>query len=595
VIKATLWITLAHLLGKIFGLIQSRVFGGVYGFGPELDAFVIAFEGVLWTFFLIGEESLGPAVLPVFMDAREKDGDARAWKFISSLMTVQFVLLLIVVGVLYTYPSQVIELLTRSDSALSAEAQAQSALRGELAVKFLGAMAPALLGLSISSLTYMILNGYKEFFWPAFADAALKMALVFGVLIGHALGMKADALIVGALAAGGAKLAVHLFALGRRVTLFKPRIDLSDPYVRRFLMLVAPLLVGIVFAKVRDYFNNIYILSSLEAGLLSINSAGRKIFNTIGALVPYPLSIAMFPFLCEMVARDDRQAMGDFLSRASRMLLMFFIPLAAVIFVLSAPLGQLVFETGRVDASAAALVGRVNAFYCMVLPFSALEFIFMQAYFSSQRMISVTLIGIVFSTLTMAISYVGVVVYGIVGADAVIVVALSYTISRALKTVTLITLLKLRGLPVLPLGSTLLFLLRVAVLGVACGATAWSALKVVERVLPEAAVVQTAEAETSPEKSALDSKETVATEKESAAPKKQKPVSGLRAALKAAPKLAVPGLAVIVVFVLGCKLLRLSEFDEMVAQALEKSRSLKKWMDRIASLVATWLNARTRR
>jgi hypothetical protein len=42
--------------------------------------------------------------------------------------------------------------------------------------------------------------------------------------------------------------------------------------------------------------------------------------------------------------------------------------------------------------------------------------------------------------------------------------------------------------------------------------------------------------------------------------------------LRAAPKLAAAGLAALVVFLVGCKLLRLGELDEMFAFAKEKWR-----------------------
>lgn len=584
VLKATFFITLAHALRIVFSIIQSRIIGDVYGMGTEYDAYVIAFEGVIWTFFLIGEESLAPALLPIFMDAKSKDGEARAWHFTSTILNLQLGIVLVVTALLYFFPREAVDLLTRNDGIRDAAEQAKLLVRKNLAVHFLGSMSPTLIGISLSSLTYVIINGYKEFFWPAFADAALKIALVAGVFIGHAMGLSSDSLIVGALAAGAAKFGVHLLALGRRLKFYRPTLDLNDPYVRKFLYVVAPLLAGIVFAKTRDYFNNIYILSSLETGMLSINSAGRKIFSTVGSLVPYPLSIAMFPFLCELVAKDDNKAFGEFLTRSSRMLILFFLPLSVVIFMLSEPLGRLVFETGQVDATSAANAGLINSFYCMVLPFTALEFIFMQAYFSQQRTVSVTVIGIFSSTLSMLISYVGVVHYGMKGLDAVIVVALGFSMSKALKSILLIAVLKHQGLPVMPFTSTMLFALRVIVLGIACGGASYATLKVVNRVMPAKIDAVAANEESKPapvtevKPAPVPEPPAAQTPKDAkpGEPEKKKPVSGLRAALRAAPRLAIPGLAAVAIFLLGCKLLRLEELDEMIAFAKEKMKRRKK-------------------
>jgi hypothetical protein len=256
--------------------------------------------------------------------------------------------------------------------------------------------------------------------------------------------------------------------------------------------------------------------------------------------------------------------------------------MSVVIFMLSDPLGRLVFETGKVDGASAASVGMINSFYCMVLPFQALEFIFMQAYFSTQRMFSVTLIGIVFSALTMVISYVGVEYFGLRGLDAVIVVALGYTVTRALKAITLITLLKMRGLPVLPFGPTLFFALRVIVLGLACGGASYAALNVVNRFIPTEKTSATTEAtapkpaEVAPKEAAKSPVSESPKDPKVAEPAKKKSTSGWRAALRATPRLVIPGLAAVAVFLLGCKLLRLIELDEMIAFAKEKMKRRKK-------------------
>jgi len=574
VLDATIVIVIAHIIAKAMGLLQARVIGHYHGFDTVNDAFILVSEGLIYTLFLVGEESLGPAFLPVFMAAKEKDSESAAWRFASTIWNLQLALLLSITALLMLFPEHAVSFFTRFNKGSAAEKLARSTL----AIHFLTAMAPSLIGISLGSLTYVIMNGYKKFFWPAFADAALKCATVVGVVAGHQMGLNEDALVIGVLAAGFTKIAVHLIALGKRVTLYRPVLSLSDPHIRKFTILLVPLLVGIIFAKSRDYFNNFYIISSLEEGMLSVNSYGRKIYSAVGWLIPYPLSIAMFPFFCELVARDDRNALGDFLTRASRMLMLIFLPLTVVVVVLSVPLAQALFETGKVSAEDAALAGRVNAFYSAVMPFYALEAIYMQAYFSTHRTISVTVIGIIFSSLSMLISYLGVVTYGLKGPDAVVLVALGFTVSRALKSIALASLLKARGLPLLPLGPTLSFLARASLLSAACGMAAYGTLKGVEKVQGPRRVAL----DKAPDKMPVDAKalnekkgdelpakrgEIVPKESEPQQPgdnKARKPASGLKALLRAAPQLALPGLAALLVFVAGCFLLRLSELNEMI-------------------------------
>jgi len=567
VLKATSFIAVAHVIAKLLGIVQARVIGHYYGFSIENDAFVLAYEGILWTLFLIGEESLGPAFLPVFMTARNSDSEEAAWTFTSTLLNLQLLLLMVSVVLLMLFPDAAVRLLSQfSDHGRKADNA-----RAELAVRFVGYMAPSLLGLSIGSLTYVILNGYKRFFWPAFADAVLKAGLAVGIAVGWKLGLSHDAMIVGVLAAGLGKISVHLWALRDKLKHYRPVIRLKDPHFRKFMLLVAPLLIGILFAKTRDFYNYYYILSTLEEGMLSVNSYGRKLYNAVSWLVPYPLAIALFPFFCELVARDDQKALGNFLTRATRMLLLIFLPMTAVILVLSTPLAQALFQTGKVTAADAALAGRVNAYYSAVIPFFALEFIFMQAYFSSHRNVAVTVIGILFSAMSMLISYVGVVTYELRGPDALAVVALGYTFSRALKAITLAGVLKYSGVPLLPFGSTMRFLARCLLLTVACGGAAFGGLKIVERVQGKSAETST-ELRPDPKERAEKDADAKKSDGKEAPEKKAPSGSGMKALLRAAPQLVFPGLLTLIVFIAGCKLLRLDELDEMIGYAREKIR-----------------------
>jgi len=593
ILHATLAIMAAHAMAKLLGLVQARVIGHYYGFGAENDVFVLVFNNLLWAMFLIGEEALGPAFLPVFMESREKESEEAAWRFTTTLSMIQFLLLFAAVVLLMSFPEHAVALFSRFERS-----GAGGVSRSALAIHFLQGMAPALIGLSMGSLTYMVLNGYKRFFWPAFADAALKGALALGIVLGRYAGLDSDALIAGVLAAGITKITVHVLALRDKLGLVRAGFHPRDANFHKFANLVAPLLVGILFAKFRDYFNNAWIISALEPGLLSVNDYGRKIYSAVGWLVPYPLSIALFPFFCELVARDDRQALADFLTRTSRMLLLVFLPLTAVIVVLSVPLAQALFQTGKVTAADAALAGQVNACYSLVIPFYALETVLMQAYFSTRRMVSVTLIGMFFSALSMGVSAVGIFVYGLTGMEALTCIALGWTASRALKTLTLIAVLRGTGLPLLPVLPLAAFLFRAVLLTAACGLAAYGTLHVVEAALPASTVVEApprleegktgvpAEdgktgADSGESKTKTAAKTGFEAKTSEAAAEAKDPAklpaggSGFKALLRAAPKLAAPGLAALAVFLLGCKLLRFEELDLMVAYAREKLRRRK--------------------
>jgi putative peptidoglycan lipid II flippase len=457
VFKAGVAVGAAHLLFKLAGLIQAKAMAYYLPRDVFEAVYVFAFESCIFSVFLIGQEVIGPTLLPVFMREKEERGEDAAWNFAGALLALQGLLLIMAVALLMLFPRFFVRLLT----AWSPD-KAESAGLFTLGAAGVRALAPALIGLSFGSTTYMLLNAYKRFFLAAFGDAVWKFAVVAALVVAALCRQEAAPALVAGLVAGSVlKLLTHLAGLRDRLDRLRFRLDLRNPALHAMLRLTLPLLAGIVFAKFRDVVNNVYILSRLEAGgLMQANSMGRKLHGTLHWLVPYTLSIAFFPFFCEMVDRDDRRRLGAVVTRAGRQMLALFIPLAAVVAVLAVPLTGLLFGGGHFDAPAVRRTALTTACYTCALPAAAIEALLMQAFFASRRMVSVTAAGIVFSGFSVMTSWLGLRCGG--GNPWIVLTAIAggFALSRILKSITL-TLLLGRSVPVFPWRSTLGFIVRV--------------------------------------------------------------------------------------------------------------------------------------
>jgi peptidoglycan biosynthesis protein MviN/MurJ (putative lipid II flippase) len=516
-------VLIAHLALRLSGLVLQIVLGNRYG-EVISDVFNVVYDNIFMTAFLVGEQCLGPAYLPVFTSARENHGEAKAWEFTSTLFNVQFLILAVLIAALFAIPSRVTDVMSQWDSTkikfstISGErvegnvirrdadsitlkvsqgekvfAQKEidgfgkvnkeldgRASRREMANQMLPWMALGLLGMSLASLTYVVLNGYKEFFFAAFGDSVLKLSVLVGALAGwaYSIGLKENIdwrfIAAGAVIGGTAKLGTHLFALGRsRLKQYSFSFKLSDPLVQTFLMLALPLLAGIAVSRGRDTIIN-YVLTARE-GLPSYYKRGRAISDSIGFLVPYTLSIALLPFFCDISNRDDRKQLGEILTRVVRMLLWCFVPVSVVLLFAANPICLTVYRGEGITAEHAGYSALVLKIACLQLPFIAVEMMTMQAYFSSRRMIAPTIAGFVFSALGAAVPYFLVITQGMSDTTQVLVItALSMVVTRVLKSLVLISMLKWT-VPMLPFGETVAFGARLlfagAISAAACYAT----------------------------------------------------------------------------------------------------------------------------
>jgi peptidoglycan biosynthesis protein MviN/MurJ (putative lipid II flippase) len=175
--------------------------------------------------------------------------------------------------------------------------------------------------------------------------------------------------------------------------------------------------------------------------------------------VPTTLSIAAFPFFCEMAARGERAVFGDFITKTGRQLLALFLPFAAVIAVLSEPLTGFVFGGGKFDFISVQRTALAMACYTFALPAVAVETILMKAFFASRRTVAVSVLGIVFSTLSMFISWGGSRFFRENELLVLGVIAGGFALTRWMKTASLVVLFR-RSAPAFPAAETVSFLIR---------------------------------------------------------------------------------------------------------------------------------------
>ncbi len=468
--RATLLIAFANLLFKLAGLIQAKVMGHCLSAGDFDVMYSFAFQNCIFGLFLIGEEGLAPAFMPTFMEEIDKD-ERGGWHFANSVLSLQAVILVAVVALLMFFPDIVVRIWTD----WTPEADPERFRLGAFSIRW---QAPALIGLSLGTTSYVLLNAHKRFFLAAFGDAVWKFTVV-AALLGGCVFLGGDAgkmLLVGLVAGATLKFATHLVGLRDKLHHMRPSFDWTSPAMKKLYLLALPLLAGIVFAKFRDAFNNVYILSKVKGidGLMQANSVGRMLQGTIHTLVPLTLSTAVFPFLCELVDQNDHEKLAEVLTHVGRFLLAIFIPFVAVLAVLATPLTHFIFHGGEFTDLAVRRAALSTALYSLVLPASAIEALAMRGFFASRRMVAVTVAGIVFSSISMLVSWLGLRFDDGNGWIALAAIAGGFSLTRLMKCVVLVGLLR-KSAPVFPPRETIAFLFKVTVVAVASCAIAYAA------------------------------------------------------------------------------------------------------------------------
>lgn len=314
VLKGAAIVGFFTLIGKAMGLVQKQFIAHYFGTGQEADAFIFAFGGFLYLFLTVPQNLLSP-MLPLFMERREKEGEEAAWKFAGTIGRLLLILTSIAValGVLFAPP------LLRVICSFKDE---ETYL---LTVKLSRVMLPAVLLMSLFYFGTLLHNSYKRFAIPAFGDTTNKFMLLLVLFLFHqALGIRS--LAVGVLVGALAALSIQIWGFRKQLILLRPRLDLNDPYLKRFLYLLPPILVSILVAAGRNTLDYKFA-SGMGPGLTASLNYARGLSDTLMLLVPAAIGVAIFPYFAELSSEGRREQLTDALMKSVRLMFLIFIPL----------------------------------------------------------------------------------------------------------------------------------------------------------------------------------------------------------------------------------------------------------------------------
>lgn len=440
VLKGAAIISAFALVGKLFGFVQKQVMAHYFGTGAEADAFTFAFGSIVFYICLFPQQLLSP-FMPLFVEKREKEGEAAAWRLAGSVGTLLVVsLVLVVIGGYFLAPSIV-----------AWTSKFKNADTITLSIQLIRFMMPTILFMGLSALLALLLNAYRNFAMPALGDTINKVVMIGGlVLLYGALGI--FGLAAGVAAGAFSGLFIQGFALRRNLGAFRFGVDWSDPALKQLLVLMLPILFSAIVGWARTIIDSMFATDMAQGSLAGINYA-RGLTDTLILLVPTAVGVAIYPAFSDMNAVQDRGVLTDTLMRSLRLMLVIFIPVTVALVLLRFPLVQLAFQRGKFTGESVAMTVQPLTYYAFGLAACALEIILMKFYFSMKNTLVPALVG----------AFCVLVHWGVIllfkdslqnGS-----MALAATVSRTVKVVILFALLA-RVLPTLQLGKNGVFLLK---------------------------------------------------------------------------------------------------------------------------------------
>ena len=246
----------------------------------------------------------------------------------------------------------------------------------------------ALLG--VSGIVVGILNTYDEFSIPALTPVAWNVAIIIGLAIGvprangidHELYVYALAILVATIA----QFLLPLPWLRGRDGRLQVVIDVRDPAVRRTLVLMVPITIGLGLINLNavvDTFFAARLIDRFQAPS-SINAAFRLYMLPQG-MFSVAVATVLFPSLARLISRNDLDGFRATVASGIRQIAFLLVPASVVSAVLAEPIVRIVYQRGDFTPRQTPVVAACLAAFSLGLVFNGFMLMLNRAFFSLQH------------------------------------------------------------------------------------------------------------------------------------------------------------------------------------------------------------------
>lgn len=385
--RSTLVVSAMTMLSRVAGLVRDMVFLAIFGAGPLMDAFLVAFKIPNFLRRLFAEGAFSQAFVPVLSEVRAQRGDA-AVKLLVDRVAGSLALVLSSITVIAMVGAPVLIF-------LFAPGYWEDSERFWLASDMLRITFPYLLLISLTAFAGSILNTYGHFASPSFSPVLMNLVMIgFALWVSPYMEQPIMALAWGVLVSGFVQLGFQLPPLRKIKLLPKPRYGFHDPDVRRILMLMVPALFAVSVSQINLLLDTILASFLIPGSIAWLYTAERLTELPLG-LIGIAVATVILPALSAKHAEkstEDYQAMLDW---AMRVIFLVGIPASLAMGLLAEPMIAALFMRGAFTAEHVQMTaGALQALSGGILAFMLIK-VLVTGYFSRQDMKTPVKIGII--------------------------------------------------------------------------------------------------------------------------------------------------------------------------------------------------------
>jgi len=364
-------------LSRVLGLVREVVSSYYFGASGKVNAFTVAFQLPNIVRALVADAALSSAFVPVFSELLEKGERKRAWRVASTLFWLMLLGLSALTAIFILIAPWVIGVFGNPGHDRA------------LAIGLSRVLFPIVTLLGVSGIVVGILNSYDHFTVPAISPVFWNIAIVAGLAIGvpqaHSMNTKLYVYAVSILVATFIQVFLPMPWLRGRDGRLQLVLDWRDPAVKRVLVLMVPVTLGLGLINVNAVIDTFFASRLIDASYAP--TAIQKAFLVYmlpQGMFSVAIATVLFPSLSRFATRGDMDGFRTTVSTGLRQIAFLLLPAAAVSAVLAEPIVRILFQRGHFTPAQTPGVAHSLAAFSAGLVFNGAMLMLNRAFFSLQ-------------------------------------------------------------------------------------------------------------------------------------------------------------------------------------------------------------------
>jgi putative peptidoglycan lipid II flippase len=386
-LRSTSIVSAMTFVSRVTGMVRDMVYSTMFGAGPLMDAFLVAFKIPNFLRRITGEGAFSQAFVPVVSEYRLKRTHEETAELVAGVTGTLGTILLAVTALGVLGAPLVI--------FLFAPGFESEGSRYDLAVDMLRWTFPYIFFISLTALAAGVLNSYQKFAWAAFNPIILNVVMiVFAAFVAPHFEKPGVALAMGVFVAGAIQLVSQYWNLRRLNLLRMPRWSAAHEGVRRIGRLMLPGIFGSSVAQVSLLLDT-WIASFLMTGSIAWMYYADRLVEFPMGVFAIALATVILPGLSAHHAEESKERFEATLDWALRVTLVIALPAAVGLATLAGPLIATIYGYGKFTGRDVEMASYALMAYSLGLMGFSLVKVLAPGYFARQDTRTPVRVGII--------------------------------------------------------------------------------------------------------------------------------------------------------------------------------------------------------